>query len=184
MATVKIKGGDKFEKAIRELAKKLDKPGTLRVGFLEGATYPDQAHTSVAMVAAIQNFGAPKVGIPPRPFFTNMVKDKSPAWPKAIATTLKSTGMDVPRTLGLMGEVVKGELQAAIISTNSPALSPITVMLRGMKSKNQKLVVTRATVEEARARVAAGKTNYGASAKVFIDSGHMLNSVDYEVNSK
>lgn len=168
---------------MKELAKKLDRPGTLRVGFLEGATYPDEAHTSVAMVAAIQNFGAPKVGIPPRPFFSNMVKDKSPSWPSAIAKTLKSTGMDVNKTLGLMGEVVRGELQQAIIATNEPPLSPVTVMLRGMKSKDQSLVVTRSTVEEARARVAAGKTNYGASSKVFIDSGHMLKSADYEVKT-
>lgn len=181
---MKIKGGEKFEKAMRELAKKLDRPGTVKVGFLEGATYPDENQTPVAMVAAIQNFGAPKVGIPPRPFFTNMVKDKSPTWPKVLGNTLKATGNDVPKTLGIMGQIVLGELQQAIIDTSDPPLSPVTIMLRGMRSNNPNLKVNRTTVEEARARVEGGKTNYGASSKVFIDSGHMLKSADYEVNTK
>ena len=78
---------------------------------------------------------------------------------------------------------IKGQLQQSIIDTNEPALSPVTVMLRGMKSNDQSLVVTGKTVGEAAARVAAGKTNYGASTKPLIDSGNLLNAVDYTVKS-
>jgi hypothetical protein len=111
-----------------------------------------------------------------------MISAKSPGWPAAIATQLRETNYDIPRTLNRLGNGIGGQLQESIIDTNAPALSPVTVMLRGMKSHDQSLVVTRKTVEEARARVAAGKTNYGASDKVLIESGHLVNSVGYEID--
>jgi len=52
-----------------------------------------------------------------------------------------------------------------------------------MRSHDQALVVTGKTVGEAAERVANGDDNYGASTKPLIDSGHLLNSVDYEVKS-
>lgn len=177
----KISGGKKLKAALDKIAVSLGKGGTVKVGFLAGATYPNG--TPVAMVAAIQNFGAPKVGIPPRPFFSNMVKDKSPGWPDAIALNLKATDYNVEQTLGLVGAGIEGQLQQSIIDTNTPALSPVTVMLRGMKSNNSSLVVTGATVAEARRRVALGMTNYGASTKPLVDDGHMLNSTGNEVKT-
>jgi hypothetical protein len=175
----KVTGGRKFAAALTMISARLSSPGTLRVGFLEGATYPNG--TSVPMVAAIQEFGAPRAGIPPRPYFRPMIAAKSPAWPAAIAENLRGSGYDVDAALGLVGEGVKGQLQESIINTNSPALSPVTVMLRGMKSQDQSLVVTRRVVAQARARVAAGLTNYGASTKPLVESGHLVNSVDYEI---
>jgi len=59
MAT--IRGGDKFEAVLRDIADKLRDGGSVRVGFLENATYPDGK--PVAMIAAIQEFGAPAAGI-------------------------------------------------------------------------------------------------------------------------
>ena len=95
---VTVRGGDKLENALRDVAARLGGKKTLRVGFLEDATYPAGKPkalraaykarkkagekgavggalygTSVAMVAAIQNYGAPRAGIPPRPFFNNMI---------------------------------------------------------------------------------------------------------------
>lgn len=176
----KVTGGRKFAAVLATIGNKLNSPGTLRVGFLEGATYPNG--TSVAMVAAIQEFGAPRAGIPPRPYFRPMISAKSPGWPAAIAENLRDTNYDVGETLGRVGEGVKGQLQESIINTNSPRLSPVTIMLRGMKSQDQSLVVTRGVVAQARARVKAGLTNYGASTKVLIESGHLVNSVAYEIN--
>lgn len=177
MATVTIKGGARLESALKKIAKNLSNASTVRVGFLEGSDYPDG--TPVAMVAAIQNFGAPKVGIPPRPFFSNMVKAKSPGWPNAIAKILPGTGYDARATLSIMGEGIMGDLQQSIIDTMDPPLSPVTVMLRGMKSKGVK--ITGRTVGEAARRVADGKTNYGASTKPLIDSGVLLRAVAKEV---
>lgn len=178
----KLVGGNRFKAAISDLSRKLAKAGTLRVGFLEGAKYPNG--TPVAMIAAIQNYGAPRRGIPPRPFFSNMVKDKSDSWGPAMAETLKRTNYNTEQTLELTGQGIKGQLQQSIIDTYSPALSPITVMLRGMKANDSSLVVTGKTVGEAAQRVADGKTNYGASTKPLVDSGYLLSRVDYEVNLK
>lgn len=127
MAT--IKGGDKLAKKLAEIATQLKKPGTLRVGFLDGATYPDG--TPVAEIAAIHNFGAPRAGIPRRPFFTNMVKKESPEWPKTMGVILKQTNYDTQRTLELMGEGIKGQLQQSIHDTNTPPLAESTVARKG-----------------------------------------------------
>ena len=126
---MEIKGGDKLKAALDGIAKGIGKGGTVMVGFLEGATYPDG--TSVAMVAAIQNFGAPAAGIPPRPFFSNMVKEKSEGWPKAIALNLVDTNYDIEKTLTRVGAGIAGQLTQSIIKTNSPPLKAATVKRKG-----------------------------------------------------
>jgi len=127
MAT--IKGGEKIAPALAAIAKKFAVKGTLRVGFLEGSTYPDG--TSTPMVAAIQNFGAPSRGIPPRPFFSNMVAEKSPQWPEEIASILEANGGNGEIALGLMGEHIKGQLQSSIVDGQYAPLSPVTVERKG-----------------------------------------------------
>lgn len=178
---VKITGGDKLASALAELSKNVSKASSVNVGFLAGSTYPDG--TSVAAVASFQEFGAPKVGIPPRPFFRSMIQAKSPEWGPAIGDLLNANQFDAQKTLGQAGEAIKGQLQQSIIDTSSPALSPVTLMLRKMRSDNPDLVVTGRTVAEARAKVAAGESTAGVSTKPLVDSGQLLASVDYEVKS-
>jgi len=181
MAT--MRGGDKVAEKLRVLVAKLDKPGVVRVGFLENAKYQDG--TPVAMVAAIQDGGAPSRGIPPRPFFRNMIADHKAEWPAQIAAVLKDNDYDAEKTLGIMGANIAGRLRESIINTNEPPLSPVTVMLRGMRSQAKyKGKAFGDIIGEAVARVAAGKTNYGASTKALIDTDHMYESVDYEVKTK
>ncbi|MGO4337865.1 hypothetical protein AB4037_23395 [Labrys sp. KB_33_2] len=124
---VKIKGGDKLEAALAKIAKNVTKAAAVDVGFLENATYPDG--TSVALVAALNEFGHGTT--PPRPFFRGMIQEKSPEWPKAIATQLKETEYDAAKTLGRVGEGIKGQLQQAIADYVGPTLSPITVAKKG-----------------------------------------------------
>lgn len=174
-----LKGGAKLEAALAELAKKVERAGTLRVGFLEGATYPDG--TTVAMIAAIQNFGAPARGIPPRPFFSTMVKDKSPRWADQLAKLLEANDWNVDAALNQMGAGIAGQLRQAIVETNAPPLSAITLMLRKMKYDDPDLEVTGATVGEAARRVAAGESYADAPTKPLVDSGVLLAAVDYEV---
>ena len=174
-------GGDKLQAALTAIVGKLASAQTVQVGFLENATYPDG--TSVPMVAAIQEFGAPKAGIPPRPFFRTMIAAKAPGWGGAMAQILKATDYDAAKTLGQMGMGMKGQLQESIIAVDSPALSPVTLMLRKMLSEDQSLVVTGRVVGEAAARVAAGESTSGVSTKPLDYSGHLLNSVDFEVKS-
>ena len=181
MTDIVLTGGDKLEARLKEILEKVSKAGVLRVGFLEGATYQDG--TSVPMVAAIQEYGAPAAGIPPRPYFRTMIADKRDGWAPALGLNLVAQDYDANKALAAVGEGIKGQLQESITKIVAPALSPITVMLRDMRSRDQGLIVTGKTVGQAAALVAAGASNHGASDKPLIDSGHLLNSVDYEVKS-
>lgn len=146
MATVK--GGDRMDKILAEIGVSLSKADRVNVGFLSGATYPDG--TSVAMVAAVNEFGKPAIGQPPRPAFRNMIREKSPSWGSAVAGAVKAADYDSKKALALVGQGVKGQLQESIKKLQEPALKPVTVKRKGF-------------------------------SKPLIDTGHELNSVDYEV---
>lgn len=148
MAVRRITVGAGIEEKLAEIARGLANAKTVRVGFLEGALYPDG--TPVALIAAIQDFGAPSRGIPPRPFFRNMVAAKSPEWPDQIQRLLVAHGYDAEVVLRLMGELIAGQLRQSIVDTNEPPLAPATIKAKG-------------------------------HAKPLVDTGHMLASVDYEV---
>lgn len=143
-----VRGGEKLAAKLADLARQVSNPGVLRAGFLRGATYPDG--TPVAMVAAIQDYGAPGAGIPPRPFFRNVVANGTKTWPEKLAKILKANDFDAKRSLRLMGEMIKGEIQDSITNGDYAPLKEATVKRKGFD-------------------------------KPLIDTGHMLNSVDYEV---
>lgn len=176
-----IRGGEKATEYLRKMKMAIgDRKSSVKVGFLEGATYPDG--TSVALIAAIQNFGAPAKGIPPRPFFSNMVTTKSPTWGPAMAAVLPAVDYNVKVALAQMGELIVGELRQSIIDTNAPPLSPVTLLLRERFWTNPE-DITFGDVKAAWRDVAAGvKPNVGGTqAKPLIWTAHMINSVDYEV---
>jgi hypothetical protein len=133
MATVKIKGGDKWERVLNEIAQKVQNKGKLQVGFLEGSTYPDG--TPTALVAAVHEFGSKNV--PPRPFFRNMVKKHAGEWPKLVAKLLsrKGTNYDVQKTFQTLGILIKEQLQDAIRTVAGPALHWRTVKRKGHDTK-------------------------------------------------
>ena len=176
---MKIEGGEKLEKALTEIARKLGSSASVRVGFLENATYPDGK--PVAMIAAIQEYGAPGAGIPPRPFFRNMIADKSGEWPEGVKNALVAADYDAGKALGVVGAAIAGQLRESIINTNTPPLSKVTLMIRKMKSEGA--VITKASLGIARARLAAGESVGGVPTKPLVDTGHLLNSVDFEVKT-
>jgi hypothetical protein len=174
---VTLKGGEGVERALQDLARKMDKPATLRVGFLEGATYPDG--TSVAMVAVTQNYGSPSRGIPPRPFFSKMIAEKSPGWPDKLRAVFRAAGNDGRRALELFGEGVAGQLREAVVEMADPPLSPVTLLLHDRFPSGDGY--TFADVLQARRDIAAGEVPSGAHSNPLVWSGHLLNSVDKEV---
>ncbi|QXZ80940.1 hypothetical protein [Rhizobium sp. L51/94] len=98
---------------------------------------------------------------------------------------LENTGNDPVNALGQLGEGIIGDIQQSIIDTYAPALSPVTVMLRGMRSQPKyRDMPFGQLIKEASARVEAGKTNYGASQKPLVDTGVMLKSVTAKVDSE
>jgi hypothetical protein len=169
---------------LAELATNLKAAQKVHVGFLESATYENKP---VAYIAAIQEFGDPGSGSPPRPFFRTMIANEKNHWGQDIAKKLLATNYNAKQSLDQMGQEIKAELQTSIIDLVAPPLSRTTIMLRAMRAADPTLgdngnPISYATVNEARARVAAGESTNGVSEKPLIDSGHMLNSVDYEVD--
>jgi hypothetical protein len=125
-----LSGGDKLLEALDAINTRLKSAGgepAVKVGFLEGATYPKG--TSVPMVAAVQEFGGGF--IPPRPYFRNMIKRSGREWPAAMAKLLKAHEFDAAKVLGLMGMLIKGQLQQSILDTNDPPLAPSTIRRKG-----------------------------------------------------
>jgi hypothetical protein len=175
---VTITGGRNLAAALKRL-KDLPEKGYVKVGFLENARYPDG--TPVAMVAAIQNFGAPSRGIPPRPFFSDAIAQHSPQWGERFAAVLKSADYDVETALGRMGLGIAGQVQESIDETFMPSLSKVTLMLRKMRREDPDLVVTAKVVGQAADRVKNGESVEGVSTKPLVDTGHLLASVGSEV---
>lgn len=118
-----------MERALRDLARNMGEPRgtTLRVGFLEHATYPDG--TSVPTVAFWNEFGTKTA--PPRPFFRNMVKAHKGEWGDNAAALFKYHKGDVQRVADLMGLRLKDQLQTSIYSNTPPPNAPATIARKG-----------------------------------------------------
>lgn len=186
-----LSGGEKLQKYLEEMEKNLSSGSGLKVGFLEGSTYPDG--TSVPMVAAVQEFGgsiniparkqviyrkfnertgniddyrfvkasksnlsqvvevpAHTITIPSRPFFRNMIAEKSPAWGADMAAIMKISDYDAKKSLSLMGERIVGQLKESIANMSEPPNAASTIRDKGFDNP-------------------------------LIRSGHMQSSADYEV---
>lgn len=121
-----LKVSDNVARKLRDIAKSMG-GGSVEVGFLEGATYPDG--TPVAAVAFWNEFGTPS--IPPRPFFRGMISKESPSWPGKMAALAKSTGYNGPKVLALMGADIEGNLKKSINDFTNPPLAPSTIRRKG-----------------------------------------------------
>jgi hypothetical protein len=126
MANRSVSVADNVARKLKEIVDKMG-GGMLKVGFLEGATYPNG--TPVASVAFWNEFGTKRQ--PPRPFFRTMVAEKSPEWPVQMAQLAKVTGYDGPRVLALMGEQIEGDLKESINKFTDPPLAPSTIKAKG-----------------------------------------------------
>jgi len=179
MSDYTFTGGEKLQKALMELSKKVRNASTLSVGWPEGATYENG--TPVAQVAAIQEFGAPSRHIPPAAFFRKLIADKSTSWGQNLATALEMTNYDAKAALEMLGEDMEMQLWDYVVNTDRPELRPITLMLRKMKMQDPSLVVTGKTVGEAARLVAQGEDYSGASTAKLNDTGTMLASINSSV---
>jgi len=116
---------ERVAQALRERAAKFS--GTVKVGFLEGATYPDG--TPVAAVAFWNEFG--NGSAPPRPFFRGMIAEEKPSWPGKVEAIAKATDYDGEKILKLMGEDIQGALIQSINDFTTPALAQSTIDRKG-----------------------------------------------------
>ncbi|HGB4871447.1 TPA: hypothetical protein ACIVK9_005419 [Salmonella enterica subsp. enterica serovar Muenchen] len=128
----KVTGGRQFRQKLKQAADNLKSGKSLKVGFLEGATYPDG--TPVAMVAAANEFGRVVNGQdvqPARPFFRNMIAAKSPEWGDVMVRILTVNNFDTKVALDLMGWRIRDQLAASITELVSPPLAESTVKRKG-----------------------------------------------------
>lgn len=170
----KVRGGDKLQLALVDIALQVDEGGLLRVGFLENASYPQTprpqlraqyakrrakgnlrpikvtapAAVNVPTVAAWNEYGTGTA--PPRPFFRTMIRMKAHEWGPALAIQLRLNNYDVDKSLRVLGEGIAGQLRESIINTNAPPLAQSTIARKGF-------------------------------SKPLVDTAHMLMSVDYEI---
>lgn len=124
-------GGEKLQNYLRQISGKIANAGALpsvRVGFLESSGL-EPGGMPTPVIAAIQEFGSRT--IPPRPYFRGMIKAKGPAWGGDMGKILAGNGFDAAKTLGLMGMLIKGQLQDSITKLTSPALAPSTIRRKG-----------------------------------------------------
>lgn len=179
MVVKTITGGAKLKRALADIEKKVSKRAGLRVGFLEGSTYDDG--TSLPMVAAIQEYGAPAAGVPPRPYFRPMVAAKKGEWGPALGRVLVAANYDSEVALDLMGQGIVGQLQESITHVTEPKLSPVTLMLRAMFPVTSVQRKTYADIAEARRLVARGESPGDVSDKPLVWTKTLLKGAGHEV---
>lgn len=136
----------------------------VKVGIINGATYADG--TKVAYVAYKNEFGGPN---PPRPFMKRTLDTNIDKWINGIKANVKGMAYNpnvINRAFKLCGEVAAGDMKITIKqwSPDDPRPnSPATIAAkaaRGRNGKNQKAINPNT---------------------VLIDTGTMINSIDYEV---
>lgn len=155
-----LSGGTRMLAKLRQIMTRMGGSAEVRVGFLEGATYPDG--TSVAMVAAMNEFGAPSRGQPPRPFFRRMIAAKKDEWGPALGIQLRKTNYNQNAALELVGTGIEGQLRQSIVDLTDPALAKSTIAAKS------------------RGGTGALHGTMGP-AKPLVDTGYMLSRVDHEV---
>lgn len=144
--TVEFKGGAAIEKKLAEIARKVGRRETLKVGFLADATYSSgvdelrktgqkftakqkqrQAKAAasglhVAQVAFWNEYGTKNT--PARPFFRNTIEAKGPTWGRAFGKNLVATNYNAEQSLARLGRGIQTQIREAINqwpADNAPA---------------------------------------------------------------
>ena len=155
-----VRSGEGIE-VMKLRVKELEKLN-LFVGWLESAKY--DGGTPVAGVAAVHEYGSPKMNIPPRPFMRPAIADNKSEWLKIIeqgARAIINGKSTANQVLELLGLKASGDVKVAIKNVTEPSLQAETVASKARKK-------------------ADGKT-IGSLNKPLVEEAIMINSVTYEV---
>ncbi len=139
MATksVEWKGGLALQRKMRELNDKLGRAGSVQVGFDEQARYTPVHPTRgtkrkplhVAQVAFWNEYGTKRS--PARPFMGAAIRGHQGNWGKDLADIAEAVGWDTRRALGLLGEMIKEDIQHQIQVWSQPPNAKRTVRIKG-----------------------------------------------------
>ncbi|HHY1079307.1 TPA: hypothetical protein ACVZQQ_004043 [Yersinia enterocolitica] len=142
----------KITELLEQVSKSLESK-QVKVGFVDGSAYPDG--TSVAMVAAINEYGNPSNNQPPRPFFRNAISEKSGDWAETVSRGIRA-GIDTTQVLEVVGAQIKGDVQESIATLMEPKLSDATLHIR----KTRKVLPNQSDKPLVDTKVMIGDVNY------------------------
>lgn len=153
--TLSIKGGERLDRRLRDLSRKIGTGKTLKIGVPKDAKYPDG--TPVASVLLWNEFGTTRTTegglvqhVPPRPVVRPVMAENSRRWGRILADVLLAQNYNVANTLAIMGEGIVGQIKQKIAEIRDPPNAPATIAAKGFD-------------------------------KPLIDTGQMQNSITYEV---
>ena len=167
---------------IRDRTRGFDKL-EVRIGVQEGQQYEDGTEdgTPVAYVAAIHEYGAPKVGIPPRPFLRTTVAEKRKEWTgqmrDGVAAVMHGAA-SVDQALEMIGMGAAGDVKNTVSDLTEPPLAESTIRARFRKKGIADLSTSKRFEAE---MLAGGGFGY---AKPLVDTGLLLQSITSKVANK
>lgn len=140
----------------------------LKVGWPEGKRYPqEQGGDYVAAIAAQNEYGAPHLRIPARPFMGPAISENKNKWLEIFrrdarkAIRGETTIDDIFEKVGAVAALDVGK---AIRAVTTPVLSEVTIANRLKKLKKKKITESL--------------------TKPLIDTGYMLRTVNYVVEEE
>ncbi len=191
MSTDGLSGGSKLQAYLDELVKRVGEGKAVRVGFLENSSYPDG--TPTALVAAAQEFGA-TIEMPARQQTIYRKIDSAGAFSKngrfvtaeksnyATTHAVEAHTITVPARPYFRRMIASksgewgpqsGKYLVASQFDASKALALMGELIRGELQDSIRNLTDP--------KLAASTIKKKGFAKPLIDSGHMLNSADYEI---
>ena len=155
---------------IKNIVKKLDKKGKVKVGFFSTSKYPDG--NPVAYIAAIHEFGFPEGKIPARSFMRSTIKEKKTAWREQVLipmfNKLLAGAVSLDFIAEHLGQVASGDMRKTISEIQEPALKKSTISARLARyvAKNPK------------------KKPPETISKPLVETGQMIASLTYAVTDE
>lgn len=150
----------------------------IAAGWDKSAVY--ESGQPVAQVMAWNEFGIAG-RIPARPFMRPAIAEDKSKWDgdlMVLSKRILAGKTTVDQAFQAIGLMMESSIVDSIVRVTSPALSPVTLMLR--KFKKQGREITGAVVGEAAQLVKEGKADYsGVSTKPLNDSGFAISTVTH-----
>lgn len=191
MAVIGMSGGDALRKRLDDIKAKLGAGEVLRLGFLEGSTYPDG--TPTAQIAAIQEFGATiKVEAHQTTIFRKVDKSgefmKNGRFVRQNLSNFATTHNVPEHTVTIPARPYFRHMIEAkspgwgvamaknLKATDYDAAQTLKRMGEGIKGQLQQSIRDFDEVPLARSTIARKGND-----KQLIETGHMVSSADYEV---
>lgn len=161
---------------------------SLQVGWFESAKYDDG--TPVAGIAAQNEYGNPKISIPPRPFIRPTIENESESWAGVAdqgAKAFLNGKVSITQVLNGIGLKSSADIKNSIVNGSFVELSPITIALRKIRN-DDKYKIGGALVGSVAGAIADGQTGAGqlgdqsfGNKDPLRETGYMISTLSYEV---